>query len=1376
MERKEDLFAKLESLSPEKKKFLMDRLKRNSSKNIMKKRRESDLPVLSFAQQRLWFFDQLEPGSSTYNMPFLLKIEGDFDINVFEKSLNEIIQRHEILRTTFLLMDEQPIQIVNPNLSIKVKYVDLQAYSKKERQKISDEQIKKVAKKPFNLEIGPLVRANIWQVEEKEYWMLLNIHHIVGDGWSVGILIQEISKVYNAFIKGNNSPLLPLTMQYADFSIWQKGWLKGSKQQEQLNYWKKQLSGNLPVLDLPRDFSRPNKATYNGDEEYITIPKGLVEKLRTLSQQGGGTLYMLLLAVYNILLYKYSKQEDIIVGTPIANRNHLEIEPLIGFFVNTLALRTRVRKDMCFRELLQEVKQTCLGAYSNQDIPFENIVAEIVPERQSNSSVLFQTVFALEKQTQNIIEMSGVKIRPEKLNINVAKFDLTLSMIEEEDKVSGTFNYNTSLFRKSTIQRISKHYLSILEQVIENPNIKLNQLSLINKEELNQIIKRKHNVINNLQIDTTLPELFEEQVKKVPNNIAVQYGDASLTYDELNKKSNQLAHYLKGQGVGPEVMVGISMERSLDLIIGIFGVLKAGGAYVPIDPNAPSARIHYMLEDSMVPIVLSHQGLSNRIHKDKVKVICLDTDWNEIEKMRTSDLIGEVQVHNLAYVIYTSGSTGKPKGVMVPHRGLTNYLNWCTQNYYKGNGGQGSLVLSSISFDLTITGMLSPLCIGETVVLFPEGLDLEELGSWVQKRKYSVIKLTPAHLELLSHQVSEEDAAFCTDTFVVGGEPLLAKHVDFWVKHAPNTVIINEYGPTEAVVGCTNYIVKPGENYSKSIPIGKPIFNTEMYVLDTSLQPVPIGVHGELYIGGVGLAKGYYKRPELTAERFINSPFDSNEEQKLYKTGDIVRYLPNGNLEYIDRIDQQVKLRGFRIELGEIETILNQYSKIREGIVLVREDIPGDKRLVGYIIGDDLTADEVEKLSNYMSEQLPDYMVPSAFVLLEKTPLTINGKVDKEALPAPDMSLIKRTEYIEPKTEIEKKLVEIWEELLGYSGISVYDNFFGIGGHSLLAVQLMSKIKKTFNVKIPLTVIFQSGTIAALAKQIDRNKIYKVNNSIVPLQPKGNKRPIFFVHPIGGHIISYFELAKYLGVKRPFYAFQSLGLESEETILTNIKEMANFYIKEMQNVQEEGPYIIGGWSFGGVVAFEMARQLVEKGIKVEAIILLDTWAPDIYNDSSEWDDLAVFMNDLMKQYNLEVSEELILGYKNLSMQDERIRYVISYLKNHSKFKQDIQVEDLEKMIQVFQTNLNAYRSYEPEKLDQDILLFTANHPHKENNHAEDDTLFWGKYVQKELKVIELNATHYSMMQSAHAEDIAYHIDIFLEEISKKLYNSSSNLN
>ncbi|EJP86579.1 thioesterase domain-containing protein, partial [Bacillus cereus] len=617
---------------------------------------------------------------------------------------------------------------------------------------------------------------------------------------------------------------------------------------------------------------------------------------------------------------------------------------------------------------------------------------------------------------------------------------------------------------------------------------------------------------------------------------------------------------------------------------------------------------------------------------------------------------------------------------------------------------------------------------------------------------------------------------FCTDTFVVGGEPLLAKHVDFWVKHAPNTVIINEYGPTEAVVGCTNYIVKPGENYSKSIPIGNPIFNTEMYVLDTSLQPVPIGVHGELYIGGVGLAKGYYKRPELTAERFINSPFDSIEEQKLYKTGDIVRYLPNGNLEYIDRIDQQVKLRGFRIELGEIETILNQYSKIREGIVLVREDIPGDKRLVGYIIGDDLTADEVEKLSNYMSEQLPDYMVPSAFVLLEKIPLTINGKVDKEALPAPDMSLIKRTEYIEPTTDIEKKLVEIWEELLGYSGISVYDNFFGIGGHSLLAVQLMSKIKKTFNVKIPLTVIFQSGTIAALAKQIDRNKIYKVNNSIVPLQPKGNKRPIFFVHPIGGHIISYFELAKYLGVKRPFYAFQSLGLESEETILTNIKEMANFYIKEMQNVQEEGPYIIGGWSFGGVVAFEMARQLVEKGIKVEAIILLDTWAPDIYNDSSEWDDLAVFMNDLMKQYNLEVSEELILGYKNLSMQDERIRYVISYLKNHSKFKQDIQVEDLEKMIQVFQTNLNAYRSYQPEKLDQDILLFTANHPHKENNHAEDDTLFWGKYVQKELKVIELNATHYSMMQSAHAEDIAYHIDIFLEEISKKLYNSSSNLN
>lgn len=1375
MERKESLLAKLESLSPEKKKFLMERLKQNSPKNIMKKRRESDLPVLSFAQQRLWFLDQLEPGSSTYNMPFLLKIEGDFDINVFEKSLNEIIQRHEILRTTFILMDEQPIQIVNSNLSMQVKYVDLRVYSTEEKQNISEEQIKEVAKKPFNLEKGPLVLANVWQVQEKEYWLLLNMHHIVGDGWSVGILIKEISTVYNAFIKGNDSPLLPLTIQYADFSIWQKKWLQGSKQQEQLNYWKKQLSGNLPVLDLPKDFSRPNKATYNGDEEYITIPKGLVEKLRTLSQQEGSTLYMLLLAVYNILLYRYSKQDDIIVGTPIANRNHLEIEPLIGFFVNTLALRTRVRKDMCFRELLQEVKKTCLGAYSNQDIPFESIVAEIVPQRQSNSSVLFQTVFALEKQTKSIIEMTGVKVRPENLNINVAKFDLTLSMFEEEDKISGTFNYNTDLFRKSTIQRISKHYLAILEQVIENPNIKLNKISLVNKQELNQMIKNQHNLIRDFQIDNTLSELFEEQVKKVPNNIAVQYGDASLTYDELNTKANQLAYYLKGQGVGPEVMVGIAMERSLNLIIGILGVLKAGGAYVPLDPNAPSARIHYMLEDSMVPIVLSQQDLSNKFLKDKVKVICLDTDWKEIKKMSTSDLIGEVQAHNLAYVIYTSGSTGKPKGVLIPHRNVIS-LFIGTEKLFSFNNEDIWTMFHSYAFDFSVWEIWGALLYGGKLVVVPYYVsrDPEEFYKLLVKERVTVLNQTPSAFRQLMYidEKMDMDNQLNLRYVIFGGEALEIQSLGGWFKRHDDKQpkLINMYGITETTVHVTYRALSKADLNSQASVVGSAIPSLQVYILDEYLSPVPIGIPGEMYVGGEGVARGYLNRVDLTNERFIKIP-SLEHAGLLYKTGDSARYLSNGDIEYLGRLDDQVKIRGFRIELGEIEAVLNQYSKIREGIILVREDIPGDKRLVAYIIGDNLTADEIEKLSNYMSEQLPDYMVPSAFVLLEKIPLTINGKVDKKALPAPDMSLIKRTDYSEPKTDTEKKLVEIWEELLGYSEISVYDNFFEIGGHSLLAVQLMSKIKNNFNVKIPLTVIFQSGTIAALAKQIDKNKIYKVNNSIVPLQPKGDKRPIFFVHPIGGHIISYFELAKYLGSKRPFYAFQSLGLESEEAILTNIKEMANFYIKEMQDVQEEGPYIIGGWSFGGVVAFEMARQLVEKGIKVEAIILLDTWAPDIYNVTSEWDDLAVFMNDLMKQYNLEVSEELILGYKNLSMQDERIDYVISYLKSHSKFKQDIQVEDLEKMIRVFQINLNAYRNYQPEKLDQDILLFTANHQDKENNHAEDDTLFWGKYVQKELKVIELNATHYSMMQSSHAENIAFHIDIFLEEISKKIIQS-----
>ncbi|MCU4782598.1 amino acid adenylation domain-containing protein, partial [Bacillus cereus] len=647
-----------------------------------------------------------------------------------------------------------------------------------------------------------------------------------------------------------------------------------------------------------------------------------------------------------------------------------------------------------------------------------------------------------------------------------------------------------------SIQQMAKHFVTILKVIIENPNVQLSEISLLDDEEKRKILNGWNNNKENLS-SMCIQEKFELQVTKTPDAIALICENDSLTYRELNNRANQVAHYLRRNGVSSGRYVGICLERCSDLMISILGILKAGGAYIPLDPSYPMERLSYILEESQLDILLTQKSFMSRFNKFRVDNVVQMDGNQEINEEDTINLDHFVDLDDLAYMIYTSGSTGKPKGVMVPHRGLTNYLNWCTQNYYKGNGGQGSLVLSSISFDLTITGMLSPLCIGETVVLFPEGLDLEELGRWVQKRKYSVIKLTPAHLELLSHQVSEEDAAFCTDTFVVGGEPLLAKHVDFWVKHAPNTVIINEYGPTEAVVGCTNYIVKPGENYSKSIPIGKPIFNTEMYVLDTSLQPVPIGVHGELYIGGVGLAKGYYKRPELTAERFINSPFDSNEEQKLYKTGDIVRYLPNGNLEYIDRIDQQVKLRGFRIELGEIESILSNHDAISSVVVNVYEENE-NKKLIAYVVPKYKHMMQWDFLYEYMKKHVPDYMIPAKFVVLEELPLTPNGKIDRRRLPKPIFSGDDQ-KFVEPITDLEKEIAMIWGEVLGYKKVSMKDNFFKSGGESLLATKFISLVRNKLKIELPLKIIFEVTTLEEFVLIVEQELELEQDKELIDL-------------------------------------------------------------------------------------------------------------------------------------------------------------------------------------------------------------------------------------------------------------------------------------
>jgi amino acid adenylation domain-containing protein len=1025
---------------------------------------------LSFAQERLWFIEQMEPGSFTYNMPVCFRLSGQLDAIVLERSVGEIVRRHEALRTVFCMIEGESRQRICEWEPFRLAMSDLRGLPTAQR----EEEVRRLAyldaRQPFDLGKAPLIRAGLLKLAEEKHVLLVNMHHIASDAWSLGVLTRELGVIYEAFLHRRPSPLPALPIQYVDFAVWQRQWLQGDRMASQLAYWVKQLRGAPSTLELPTDHPRPAVQTPNGATESIVLTPLLAAALGELSRREGVTLFITLLAAFKALLHRYSGQEDIVVGMPIANRNQAEIEGLIGFFVNTLVLRTDLSGAPTFRDLLGRVREVALGAYAHQDLPFEKLVLELQPARSTSHAPLFQVMFNFWNAPQPPLELPGLQPSQLEYHDGGAKVDLSLAFEERAQGLTARCLYNTNLWDKSSVIRMLGGYRTLLEGIVANPEQRLSDLPLLTSGERHQVLVEWNQTQQDFPSDKCLHELFEEQVERRPEAIAIVFGDQRLTYRELDERANRLARHLQKFGVGPETRVGICVERSLEMVIGLLGILKAGGAYVPLDPSYPKERLCYMLEDARPLAVVTQRKLEDILPSHDAIVAYLDeeldTEAGITDRKREEP---KSRANSLAYVLYTSGSTGRPKGVAIEHRSAVAFATWA-RRVFTDEEFSGVLFSTSICFDVSVFELFATLGSGGKVILAANALELPTLPAANEVRMLNTV---PSAIAELLHRKGIPRSVI---TVNLAGEALSQSLVDKLYKGGSIQKVYDLYGPTETTTYSTHTLRQLGGKAT----IGRPISNTQIYILDRHLQPVPIGVPGELHIGGIGLARGYHNRPELTAEKFIAHPFSTDPGSRIYKTGDLARYLPDGAIEYLGRLDHQVKLRGFRIELGEIESVLSQQADVKSCIVVLREDKAGDKRLVAYYVG--VAGLETAPLRERLRARLPEFMVPSAFVALEAFPLNPNGKVDRKALPAPQAP--PAASFAAPESKLERSISAIWARELGLEKVGLHDNFFDIGGHSLLLIRIQTLLQQELTVPIAVADMFQYPTVFAMARHL----------------------------------------------------------------------------------------------------------------------------------------------------------------------------------------------------------------------------------------------------------------------------------------------------
>ncbi|HEX8696794.1 MAG TPA: amino acid adenylation domain-containing protein, partial [Longimicrobium sp.] len=1066
-------------------------------KILAEKRRPRTEPA-SYAQERLWFLDRLAPGSSTFNIPVGWRLGGALDEAALERSLGEIVRRHEALRTTFAEVDGAPVQVIAPFGGFVLPIDDLSRLADVDREAEVRRRAGEEARRPFELSAGPLFRAVLLRVDEEDHVLLLTMHHIVSDGWSLGVLFRELSSLYGAYHEGRKSPLAELPVQYADYAVWQREQLEGESLKWQLSYWKERLAGAPRVLDLPTDRPRPAVRTHRGSAVWTELSPEVLERLQALGRSEGATLFMTLLGAFQVLLSKYSGSEDIVVGSSIAGRTSGEVEELIGFFINSLVLRTDLGGDPSFREVLRRVRAVTLGAYEHQDLPFEKLVAELQPERSLSHSPLFQVSFSLNNPDGSGLGLPGLRIEPVYPDAETAKSDLSLAFVNDPRGLRAALNYSTDLFDEGTARRMLGHLERVLEQVAAEANVRLSRLDLLGEAERALVLGEWNATEAEVPAELCIHHLFEAQVERAPGAVAVSYEAESLSYAELNARANRLAHHLKGRGVGPDVRVGICMERSLEMAVALLAILKAGGAYVPLDPAYPADRLRQMLQESRPRLLLAHAATGTLFADSDIPAIDVEADAPEwAGRPATNPDRGNLTPDHLCYVIYTSGSTGRPKGVMNVHRNVVNRLVWGQEAW---GMGPAMLCKTSLNFDGSLRELFWPWSVGARVVLArPEGhRDPDYLLETLHREGITTVNLVPSMLQVLLEHPRVE---LCTglERVLCGGEALPVALLQRFHERLPHVALHNLYGPSEAATALAALHCAP-EEARATVPIGRPTGNVRVYLVDGAGRPVPVGVPGELLIGGAGVARGYLGRSDLTAERFVPDPFGGEPGARLYRTGDLARWLADGRIEFLGRNDFQVKIRGFRVEPGEVEAALASHAAVREALVVAREDGPGDRQLVAYVVGEV----ETDALREHLRQSLPEYMVPAAFVVLDRIPLNPNGKVDRTALPAPEYGAAEDA-YVAPRTPAEEVLAGIWAEVLRLERVGVRDNFFELGGHSLLATRVVSRIREVFGVELPLRALFEGPTTAEMAARVEemRRAELPVLPPVVPVERTG---------------------------------------------------------------------------------------------------------------------------------------------------------------------------------------------------------------------------------------------------------------------------------
>jgi amino acid adenylation domain-containing protein len=1167
----------------------------------------------SIGQQRLWFLDQLDrTAGAAYHLAAGLQLRGRLDRGALRATLDAIVARHEVLRTSFVLLDEQPVQRIAPaEVGFHLIEHDLSGLPGAAQQQRVNELSGSEATERFDLSTGPLIRGQLLRLGPEEHLLLITQHHIISDGWSIGVMVREVAALYGAFSQGQPNPLPALPIQYADYAVWQRQWLQAEVLHEQVGFWRAHLAGAPGLLELPNDRPRPAVQSYAGGRVRLTLSGRLTTELRRLSQRHGVTLFMSLLTGWAVLLSRLSGQSDVVIGVPVANRQRRELESLLGFFANTLALRVRLEDDPSVTGLLARTRASTLEAYAHQDLPFAQLVEALQPVRSLGHNPIFQVMLAFDNAPgERALSLPGLQVSEFKPPRSSAMFDLTLGLRDVGDRIEGVLEYASDLFERASIERMAGHLRTVFESMVADDQQRISAVNLLSQSEREQLLVGFNQTQRPYPSKRCTHELFEEQVERTPQALALVCEDRQFSYGELNAHANRVAHHLIALGLRPDDRVALCMQRSPEMVVGLLGILKAGGAYVPLDPGDPQERLAFMLKDSAPVALLTQAAARAGLPALDVPVVLLDLHntasiiTQEPEHNPDASALGLCSSH-LAYVIYTSGSTGLPKAAMNTHGGIANRLLWM-QEAFALDARDRVLQKTPFTFDVSVWEFFWPLITGgQLVVARPGGhRDNAYLMDVIQAQGITTIHFVPPMLQVFLDAL-EATKVRSLRHVICSGQELPASLTRLFFEVLPKVQLHNLYGPTEAAVDVTRYSCFPADP-SLRIPIGRPIANTQIYILDALSEPVPIGVVGEIHIGGSGVGRGYLNRAQLTVERFVADPFNAEPTARMYRTGDLGRWRSDGNIEFLGRNDLQVKIRGFRIELGEIEAQLARHPAVREVVVLAREQ-GGDKQLVAYYsAAPGAEPPGLDALRRHLSASLPEYMLPGAYVLLEAFPLTSNGKLDRRALPLPGVAAYVARGYEAPEGEIEPRLARIWAELLQLERVGREDNFFELGGHSLAALRLIARVASTFGVRIGVAALFAAPTLRQFALRVCELEKPLEPWNVVPIQLRGENTPIIAIN----NAMMYYKLAQSIGTDRKFFAVQLYDPINPKPLPSRtLEQITTDYVNLIRAAQPHGPYILIGLCVAGLIAYEAARQLRQAGEQVPLVVMADTWPP-----------------------------------------------------------------------------------------------------------------------------------------------------------------------